>query len=185
MNVQKKFHSLRLIFLASLVLRTILFRCNRSMFLSINSLVCSSVLKSFLSSCVNISIFSAFLSSGRIVGLGDCYVMTSVVVNLCVSVRHSYLLWTDTSVRCCLESKDILESNSEKNVFCSLPLIASISGFPMFTTLIVSLFNRRYLLVLFFLLYPVNSQEPCDFTKFSCKVIPTYKGIWKAKMGLR
>ena len=59
--VQKKFHSLRFIFLASLVLRTILFRCNRSMFLSINSLACSSVFKSCFSSSVNISIFSAFL----------------------------------------------------------------------------------------------------------------------------
>ena len=111
---------------------------------------------------VNLNIF---LSSVRIKCLGYGYIMTSVKIYLCLTVWHSYPLRTESSVLCLLESEIMRDTTAYKTESFSLSLIASISGFPMFTTLILLLFNRLYLLCVFLLLYLLNSQGFCDFKK--------------------
>ena len=96
---------------------------------------------------VNLNIF---LSSVRINCLGYSYIMTPVKIYLCLTVWHSYPLRTESSVLCLLENEIMRDTTADRTEFFSLSLIASISGFPMFTTSILLLFNRLYLLCVFY-----------------------------------
>ena len=97
--------------------------------------------------------------------------MASVVVNFRVPVRHSYPLRAESCVPCSSESVRILASNAAKNVSFSPLLIAEMSGFPTVTTVMLSSFNRHYLLFVF-LRYILQCRKPfCDFEKFSGEIL--------------